>query len=76
MKMPNSMQQLNILQKFCDNQINFSDFINAKEIIDDDYALQKWKRFQMNPLKFITSYSDIKLYKWIIDQIDLRNYKG
>ena len=76
MDIPNSMQQLNIFQKFCDNQMKFADFIKAKGIIEDYYSLRKWKEFKENPVKYITSYSEVELYKWIVEKIDILDYKG
>lgn len=71
------LEDLNILQKYCDNRVSYEDF---KAIIQysalGGYIEAQWNHFVKNPIRFITSRNERKLLEYIIRKIEITNYRG
>lgn len=67
---------LNILQKFCDNRIDYEMFLELTDLQDDTYSIEKWNKFKLNSVRFITSESFSELFSKIIQTINKNKYKG
>lgn len=70
--------ELNILQKYCDNQVNKDKF---KELMmpkynNEDYIDDKWISFKNNPIQFITSRRETELLDNILLYIKTTKYNG
>ena len=69
---------LNVLQKYLYNQVNYSVFLEGMMIIynDENYIKPLWKQFQSNGIGFIISRSERKFFDWLLKRIETENYKG
>lgn len=69
---------LNILQKYLYNQVNYSVFLEGMMTIynDENYIEPLWHQFQANGIGFIISRSERKLFDWLLNRIETENYKG
>jgi len=72
-----NFDDLNILQKFCDNRMDYQQFKEATGYSDlGSYAQDIWDDFSKNPIRFITSRSERDLLQYILNKIESTNYKG
>ena len=72
-----SFENLNILQKFCDNQMNYEQFARATGYSEaGGYAEGRWSDFTKNPIRFITSRAEKDLLQYIVRKIEITKYKG
>ena len=75
-----TFRELNILQKFLSNRVDFDFFIEviARTYVMDHEHLEHWERFQNNPISYITSQGQVgqELYDKVVLEIDKRNYNG
>jgi len=69
-------KQINIIQKFCDNRVNYDLFIRFTNLEPDYYAVELFKDFRINPIRFMTSTNNSDLFYKIINLVDKKNYKG
>lgn len=70
-----SFEDLNKIQKYCDNQVDFDIFKEImKDIsIHDDYLLEKFGDYKKNPIRFLTSQGLENQFYKILENI---RYKG
>jgi len=71
-----SMEDLNILQKYCDNRLDYDFFLQEFNNVDDNYAKDKWSSFQNCPIRFITSEGRKNFLENILKEIGKTNYRG
>ena len=72
------LKDLDTLQKYCDNRMNWNEFKNGMLLTysDENYIKNLWSYFTSNPTRFITARNEIDLFDYIIKLIDKSNYKG
>lgn len=68
--------EVNKIQKFCDNQLNYEIFIKLSNMQDDSYSLEQFKKFSENPFRYITSRNEQELFKNISKVIKIKSYQG
>jgi len=72
-------EELNIVFKFCYNQINYDLFETAlKEVVPyttSEYIDEKWTQWNRDQMGFLATY-DKKFYNFVMNQIETTNYKG
>jgi len=70
-------EDLNILQKYCDNRLDYEGFRRATGYSETGgYAEERWNDFGKNPIRFITSRSEKDLLQYIVRKIEITKYKG
>ena len=72
------MEELNILYKFCHNQVDDRTFtrLMLKRYSDENYIKPLWEDFRKNPIMFITSRREIELLQNINVEMTKLNYRG
>jgi len=71
--------EINIIQKFCDNRVDLDLFIKLMSVAygdDKSYIEGKWILFKNNPIQFITSRAEKDLYNGICHIIKETDYKA
>ncbi|WP_368028852.1 hypothetical protein [Arcobacter sp. s6] len=68
--------EINKIQKFCDNQLNYETFIKLSNMQDDSYSLEQFKKFIENPFRYMTSRNEQELFRNILETINSKNYQG
>ena len=73
-----NFNDLNKLQKYCDNRIDQPKFIELMkaQYNDESYIIGKWISFKNNPIQFITSRAERFLLAGIINEINSTDYQG
>jgi len=72
-----TFNQLNILQKFLTNRVDYDLFQNAfSTYYVEGYIEELFDIFRKNPVAFITDRAETEFFDYIIDQIENTNYKG
>ena len=71
-------KELNILVKYCSNQVNYNKFLELmmERYNDENYISGLWVQFRDNPTMFMVSRSETELFDNIQKQIKITNYKG
>lgn len=71
-------KELNTLQKYFHNQVGYVEFLEAMLTVYDheNYIEPLWSEFTRNPISFLTSRNDEKVFQYFIDKIETTNYKG
>lgn len=69
-------REINKIQKFCDNQLNYETFIKLSNMQDDSYSLEQFKKFIENPFRYMTSRNEQELFRNILETINSKNYQG
>ena len=69
-------REINKIQKFCDNQLNYETFIKLSNMQDDSYSLEQFKNFSKNPFRYMTSRNEQELFRNIFTMINSKNYQG
>ena len=71
-------QDLNILVKYCSNQINAHKFVELMLPIynDENYIMNLWPQFRDNVCMFIVSRNEIELFNNIHFEMNKINYTG
>lgn len=73
-----NMTDLNVFQKYCDNQVNCEQFLDMMLRIyaDENYIKPLWPMFTNNPTRFITTRNEKKLLSQINNRIKNEDYHG
>ena len=69
-------REINKIQKFCDNQLNYETFIKLSNMQDDSYSLEQFKKFIENPFRYMTSRNEQELFRNTLETINSKNYQG
>ncbi len=69
-------QELNTLQKYCDNVIDQEKFMDLSGIYDYEYGAEKFKEFLINPIRFLTSRNEGELFLNIQQHIKADGFTG
>ncbi len=69
---------LNILQKYFYNQVNYHEFEEAMMTVynDKDYIEPLWPSFRENGVGFLISRTERQVYQYFCDKIESTNYRG
>jgi len=70
-----NFKELNILQKFCDNRVDLNMFLEATQY-SATYGEVQFNDFRRNPISYITSRAEERLFKYIQIEIETAGYKG
>jgi len=72
-----TFEELNILQKFLTNRVDYDLFHHALEYkYTDSYIEDIWKIYIKNPIAFITDRSEETFFDYIVNQIENTEYRG
>ena len=73
-----TFEELNTLQKYFDNRVDYSAFLEAMktEYDDENYIAPLWQKFTSNPIQFITSRTERKVLDFFLEKIEASGYKG
>lgn len=73
-----NFQELNILQKYFYNKVNYIEFEKAMLTVynDTNYIDNLWEDFKKNPIKFLTSRNEEDVFNYFVEQIKKTNYNG
>ena len=71
-----TFQELNTLQKYCDNKITYDFFLEGISNIDDYYGKEQWIKFNKNPINFLTTSGRTEFFDKIKKQIIKTEYTG
>ncbi len=69
---------LNILQKYFYNQVNYHEFEEAMLTVypDVNYIKPLWTQFRDNGVGFLISRTERKVFQYFCDKINETGYKG
>lgn len=78
MKINIEFGELNVLEKYFFNKVNYDKFLEAMNTVymDESYIEPLWEDFRPNPVRFLTSRSEEEIFQWFLNDIEKMNYKG
>ena len=71
-------EDLNTLQKYFYNQVNYTEFEEAMMTVynDKNYIEPLWPQFRDNGVGFLVSRSERKVFDYFCEKIEKTGYKG
>jgi hypothetical protein len=71
-------EELDILQKYFYNKVNYNEFKEAMMTVynDENYIEPLWPAFRDNSIGFLISRTERKVYQYFCDKINETGYKG